>query len=411
MRRMSLWVIFLLVLFLKKECINVEGRGGFIRTNGCHFNVNGNPFLANGFNAYWLMYLGSDPSQRGKVSDAFSQASSHGLTVCRTWAFNDGGSSPLQSSPGFYNEQMFKGLDFVVSEAGRYKIRLILSLVNNYEDFGGKKQYVEWARSQGQIIGSEDDFFTNRVVKGYYKNHVKAVLTRLNTVTGVAYKDDPTIFAWELINEPRSPSDLSGKSIQSWITEMASHVKSIDSNHLLEAGLEGFYGPSSSQMNQLNPGFQVGTDFISNNQIPEIDFATLHSYPDQWLSNTSDQQQLVFLNTWLDTHVEDSRNILKKPLYLSEFGKSWKDPGYNSSQRDAMFNTVYNKIYVSARTGGATAGGLFWQLLTPGMDSFRDGYEIVLDENSSISRVITVQSRKLHSLGKFHARMKKVKGE
>lgn len=60
---------------------------------------------------------------------------------------------------------------------------------------------------------------------------------------------------------------------------MASYAKSIDSNHLVEAGLEGFYGHSDTQK---NPNFQVGTDFIANNQIPEIDFATVHSYPDQW---------------------------------------------------------------------------------------------------------------------------------
>lgn len=49
----------------------------------------------------------------------------------------------------------------------------MLSLVNNYDNFGGKKQYVDWARSEGQTIDSEDDFFTNPLVKEYYKNHVK----------------------------------------------------------------------------------------------------------------------------------------------------------------------------------------------------------------------------------------------
>lgn len=62
---------------------------------------------------------------------------------------------------------------------------------------------------------------------------------------------------------------------------MAAYVKSIDSNHLLEAGLEGFYG-SSSPHKRFNPGLEIGTDFIANNEIPNIDFATIHSYPDQW---------------------------------------------------------------------------------------------------------------------------------
>lgn len=68
---------------------------------------------------------------------------------------------------------VLQGLDFVISEAKRYGIKLVLSLVNNYENFGGKKQYVNWARSQGQSVSSDDDFFTNSVVKGYYKNHVQ----------------------------------------------------------------------------------------------------------------------------------------------------------------------------------------------------------------------------------------------
>jgi len=126
------------------------------------------------------------------------------------------------------------------------------------------------------------------------------------------------------------------------------------------------------------------------------------------LANTTDEQQLAFLNTWLDTHIQDARNILKKPLFLTEFGKSWKDPGYSNSQRDALFNTIYTKIYKSARTGGATAGGLFWQLLTQGMDNYRDGYEIVFSENPSTANVITIQSRKLHYLSKLYARMRNI---
>ncbi|KAH9711311.1 Mannan endo-1,4-beta-mannosidase 7 [Citrus sinensis] len=373
-----------------------------------HFLLNGNLYYANGFNAYWLMYVASDPSQRSKVSTAFHEAASHGLTVARTWAFSDGGYRPLQRSPGSYNEQMFKGLDFVIAEARKYGIKLILSLANNYDSFGGKKQYVNWARSQGQFLTSDDDFFRNPVVKGYYKNLIKTVLNRYNTFTGIHYKDDPTIMAWELMNEPRCTSDPSGRTIQAWITEMASYVKSIDRNHLLEAGLEGFYGQSTPQRKRVNPNLDIGTDFVANNLIPGIDFATVHSYPDQWLSSSNDRDQLSFLNNWLDTHIQDAQHILRKPILLAEFGKSRKDPGYSTYQRDVMFNTVYYKIYSSAKRGGAAAGGLFWQLLTEGMDAFRDGYEIVLSQSPSTANVITQQAHKLYQIRKIFARMRNV---
>ena len=64
-----------------------------------------------------------------------------------------------------------------------------------------------------------------------------------------------------------------------WIEEMTSNVKSINGNHLLEVGLEGFYG---EYKNGINPSFSVGTYFITNNQIKGIDFATVHSYLDIW---------------------------------------------------------------------------------------------------------------------------------
>ncbi|XP_068637161.1 mannan endo-1,4-beta-mannosidase 1 [Aristolochia californica] len=408
MKQMGIAFFLLLLFFQHQNLLFVGADGGFVTTKGVHFILNGSPFFANGFNAYWLMSLASDPSQRSKVSVAFQEASTHGLNVARTWAFSDGGGGALQYSPGSYNENVFKGLDYVISEARSHGMKLILSLVNNYENFGGKKQYVDWARSQGQYLSSDDDFFTNSVVKGYYKNHVKTVLTRVNSLTGVAYKDDPTIFAWELINEPRLTSDLSGKTMEAWIAEMAAHVKSIDSNHLLEVGLEGFYGAASAEKKQYNPGFELGTDFIANNQIHGVDFATVHAYPDQWLSSADDQKQLSFLNTWLDVHIHDAQNILHKPLLFTEFGKSRKDSGYNTYQRDDMFSTVYYKIVTSARSGGAAAGGLFWQLLTEGMDSYRDGYEVVLKESPSTASKIFQQSQKLHNLARMYARLRNI---
>ncbi|CAI0392348.1 unnamed protein product [Linum tenue] len=372
MRNLGLAFLFTILLH---QCFfrphgGVEATGaGFIQTRGPHFVLNGDLFYANGFNAYWLMYVAADPTQRSKVSAAFREARSHDLTVARTWAFSDGGYRALQYAPGAYNQDMFQGLDFVVAEARRYGMKLILSFANNYDSFGGKKQYVNWARAQGGGGGlaSDDDFFTHPLVRTYYKNHIRTVLNRQNTFTGIRYKDDPTIMAWELMNEPRCTSDSSGRTIQ-----MAWFVKSIDRNHLLEAGLEGFYGPSTPQRMNVNPPVQVGTDFVANNRVSGIDFATVHSYPDQ----------------------------------CAEFGKSWKDAGFSAYRRDQLFNAVYYKIYASAKRGGAAAGGLFWQLLTEGMDSFRDGYEVVLGQSSSTGDLIARQSHKLYQVRKIFGRMR-----
>lgn len=112
-----------------------------------------------------------------------------------------------------------------------------------------------------------------------------------------------------------------------------------------------------------------------------------------------------FLNKWLDAHIQDAQNVLHKPIILAEFGKSMKKPGYTPTQRDIVFNTVYSKIYGSAKRGGAAAGVLFWQLMGNGMDNFQDGYGIILGQSSSTVNIIAQQSRKLTLIRKIFARM------
>lgn len=181
--------------------------------------------------------------------------------------------------------------------------------------------------------------------------------------------------------------------------EMASYVKSIDNKHLLEVGMEGFYGDSIPDRKQYNPGYQVGTDFISNNLVKEIDFTTIHAYPDVWLSGQNDEAQMTFIWNWMANHLRDSRTILKKPMVFSEFGKSSKDPGFSVEGRDTFMSSVYANIYSYARsTRGGIGGGLVWQILAEGMESYYDGYEIVLSEYPTTSSIINQQSQQMTTL-------------
>lgn len=59
-------------------------------------------------------------------------------------------------------------------------------------------QYIQWAGAEGH-----DPFFTDPDVKSLFKNHIDTMVNRRNTINNRLYKDDPTIFAWDLMNEPR----------------------------------------------------------------------------------------------------------------------------------------------------------------------------------------------------------------
>ncbi|KAM0940757.1 putative mannan endo-1,4-beta-mannosidase [Dioscorea sansibarensis] len=393
---------FLISAQAQARVVVVANGDGFVKIQRNQFVLNGSPFLFNGFNSYWMMHIGVNPAQRGKVSEVFRDAAASGLSVCRTWAFSDGGYQALQVSPGVYDERVFQSLDFVVSEAKRYGIRLILTMANNFKDFGGKAQYVQWAKDAGQWVSGEDDFFTNTMVKNYYKNHIKKVLTRYNTITKVVYKDDPTIMAWELINEPRCQVDYSGKTVHAWVEEMAAYTKSIDNKHLLEIGMEGFYGDSMPEKKQYNPGYQVGTDFITSNLLHTIDFATIHAYPDVWLSGKSEADQTAFAQRWMWSHWDDASKILKKPIVIAEFGKSDKDAGYSVTARDKYMSTIYRNIYNFAKSSDGTfGGGLVWQLMAEGMQNYHDGYEIIISEHPSTAGLITRQSHAMASLNRL----------
>lgn len=50
---------------------------------------------------------------------------------------------------------------------------------------------------------STNDFYTDWNCRQMYKDHIEHYVNRRNTYNGRLYKEDPTIFYWDLINEPR----------------------------------------------------------------------------------------------------------------------------------------------------------------------------------------------------------------
>lgn len=84
----------------------------FVIRVGNHFSLDGQPFYVNGWNSYWFMVNAADASTRSRVDDVLAAGASLGLTVCRTWAFNDATWQALQVSPGNYDENVFQVTGF-----------------------------------------------------------------------------------------------------------------------------------------------------------------------------------------------------------------------------------------------------------------------------------------------------------
>ncbi|KAL0438069.1 UNVERIFIED_CONTAM: Mannan endo-1,4-beta-mannosidase 3 [Sesamum latifolium] len=105
---------------------------------------------------------------------------------------------------------------------------------------------------------------------------------------------------------------------------------------------------------------------------------------------------MAFMRRWMTSHWTDSRTLLKKPMVFTEFGKSSKDRGFSIASRDSFLNAIYSNICSLARSGGI-GGGLLWQLVAEGMESY-SGYEIDLFQTPSTSSVISQQSRQMTAL-------------
>lgn len=75
-----------------------------------------------------------------QVHDMIITHWNNGANVLRVWGFMDGTagtSSPLQDPVGVYHESAFRRFDYVLATSQQIGMRLIISLVNYWSDFGG----------------------------------------------------------------------------------------------------------------------------------------------------------------------------------------------------------------------------------------------------------------------------------
>jgi mannan endo-1,4-beta-mannosidase len=326
--------------------------GQFVRRQGALLTLNGLPFRFHGNNVY---YNQADVAygRIATVEETYDKMASLGLTVVRANAHNDHPAAldpaAIQSAPGVHNETNLVALDRSIALAKSRNLRLILKFTNNWDAYGGIRRYVAWHLGRTPTQSESALFYTEPRIKDWYRNYVRTVIDRRNTITGLTYRNEPAILAWELGNELRNPGNAN--ALLAWTAEMAAFIKQLDANHLIADGGEGFDDDPSLYPGLSNRYTVSGSDGCSFHrlaQIPELDLLSYHLYPTNWRMNDTADAAL-----YIRRHEEIARQH-GKVAYLGEYGKTGPDPA-----RAAIFQ----RWLQTATNDHASSGVMLWHLI------------------------------------------------
>ena len=174
--------------------------------------------------------------------------------VVRTWAFMDGNEKSFdgrftQGTRGDFRESSHAALDRLLTTCREKNLRVILTLTNYWPDYGGIDRYVEWAREEGDSNARRrEDFYTSTKCRDAFARHVEFLAGRRNTVTGELYRDDPTIFSYQIDQRTSRGGDTSdGAVFEEWVRAFAETIRRARRRStLVSVGTEGFFASPSA---------------------------------------------------------------------------------------------------------------------------------------------------------------------
>ena len=314
---------------------------------------------------------------RPRLAKELDYLKSIGVTNLRVLVGGDGPAGvetriepTLQKAPGEYNDTIFRGLDYLLCELAKRDMKAVLYLNNSWEWSGGYGMYLEWAGEGKALIPAESGypaymesvsrFVGSAKAKALFAEHVRTVVNRCNSITGLPYKEDPAIFSWQIGNEPRcfSSDPQVQQNFVEWMWKSAALIKSLDRNHLVSSGSEGSWGCEGSM--EL---------YERIHSCPDIDYLNIHIWPYNWSwvreDSLDSKLDAAFANTdaYIDAHLELAAK-LGKPVVIEEFGyprdRFAFDKGASTVGRDAYYSHIFNRIVRAKEEGGLLAGCNFW---------------------------------------------------
>ena len=230
------------------------GAGAFVGRSGTGLVLNGKPWQFTGYDVYNAASRGNCGATIG-AGDVFgSMLDRSGAGVVRVWFFQS-----LAISGG---QRDWAAFDYVLASARARGMHVIATLTDQWgacETTG----YKPAAWYQGGFRSGIDPGSTEP-----YLAWVDEVARH--------YSSNPTVMAWELVNEPEIKNAEAGPcavgaaaTLRSFVAEAGAKVKAADPQHLVSTGVIGSGQCGAS-----------GDDYQSLNASPAIDLCSYHDYGD-----------------------------------------------------------------------------------------------------------------------------------
>jgi endo-1,4-beta-mannosidase len=284
---------------------------GIVTTSDQTLQLNGQPFTMLGFNlwranaSFALPNTGYLLNNGNALNQTLQDINANGgqMNTFRTWFLQQ----EVTPNGWRYNWAPF---DKTLQVAAQNGFKVIAVLADNWGYEGPPQKTYNWYR-RGYMTevdgGTLNGVSYNENVP--YLQYVHDVVSR--------YANNPTIAAWEMVNEPDDQnsdgtcSSSAGQVMLNFANRVGGLIKSIDPNHLVSLGAAG----------NGNCGTIQG-DYETVMDSPNIDLCSFHDY--EGATNATAFNQWNGLNVRIQQCAD-----LDKPIYIGESGIRVTDAAVN----------------------------------------------------------------------------------
>lgn len=349
----------------------------FVQVKNGKLSLDGKPYYFIGTNYWYGSLLGNSANGKQRLHEELDFLVKNGVTNLRVMVGAEGEGlilgiprvgPALQPKQGIFDTRAMEGLDYLLAEMSRRKMKAVLFFSNNWEWSGGFLQYLNWnGKVADSILNRKlswdetrdivSQFYACTGCVSDYKKQLQLIVNRTNSITQKKYIDDTAIMAWEIANEPRPMRPAAISAYKTFLSSMAAGIKAVDKNHLVTIGAEGDIGTETLEV------------YEATHADKNIDYLTIHIWPKNWawytgmLSADKFDSVLAKTKSYIDKHIA-SANKLGKPLVIEEFGLPRDghafSPGAATSFRDAYYRSIFSVMQFSVKDNGPVAGCNFW---------------------------------------------------